>query len=175
MIPVLPQGASLLPVAEITLHQFEIYTIIFFRIAGIVMAMPFFGSENVPRMVRIGLSVVITMALIPTVDIVGVVLPESLVGYVLMVAKELFVGLLLGFVSLLLFNGIQFAGDLLGFQMGLRIGNIIDPLSDEQISVIGKSVEPDGNPYFSGDERGSFPVQDHCRQFSCDSAGWGGI
>ena len=104
------------------------------------MAMPFFGSENVPRMVRIGLSVVITMALIPTVNISGVVLPDNLVGYVVMVSKELFVGLLLGFISMLLFNGMQFAGDLLGFQMGLRIGNIIDPMSEEQISVIGSML-----------------------------------
>jgi len=42
-----------------------------------------------------------------------------------------------GYIATLLFTGIQFAGDLLGFQMGLRIGNIIDPMSEEQISVIG--------------------------------------
>jgi len=38
---------------------------------------------------------------------------------------------------MLIFNGIQFAGDLVGFQMGLRIGNVIDPMSEQQISIIG--------------------------------------
>ncbi|HUU28717.1 MAG TPA: flagellar biosynthetic protein FliR [archaeon] len=127
----------MLPVPEIALRQIEIYSIIFIRISGIVFMMPFFGSENVPRLVRIGLALVITFILVPTVQISGVLLPESMVSYVVMLAKELLVGFLLGFVSMLVFHGIQFAGDLVGFQMGLRIGNIIDPMSEEQISIIG--------------------------------------
>ncbi|MBN2289578.1 MAG: flagellar type III secretion system protein FliR [Candidatus Glassbacteria bacterium] len=127
----------MLPVADIALRQVELYAIIFFRIAGIVMMMPFFGSDNVPRLVKIGLSLVITIVLVPTIDIGRLVLPDNLVEYVVMVAKELLVGMMLGWISMLIFNGIQFAGGLLGFQMGLRIGNIIDPMSEEQVSVIG--------------------------------------
>ena len=127
----------MLPVADITLRQIEIYSIIFFRIAGIVTMMPFFGSNNVPRLVKVGLSLVITVVLVPTISIDSVVLPESLIGYVVLVTKELLVGMLLGYISMIVFNGIQFGGGLLGYQMGLRIGNIIDPMSQEQISVIG--------------------------------------
>ena len=43
----------MLPVADIALRQIEIYSIIFFRISGIVVMMPFFGSDNVPRLVKI--------------------------------------------------------------------------------------------------------------------------
>jgi len=127
----------MLPVADIALRQIEVYSIIFFRISGIVVMMPFFGSDNVPRLVKIGLALVITMVLVPTIDTVSVVLPDNLVLYVLMMGKELLVGMLLGFVATILFNGIQFAGGLVGFQMGLRIGNVFDPMSEEQISVIG--------------------------------------
>jgi len=126
-----------LPITEIALRQIEIYSIIFIRVSGIILMIPFFGSENVPRLVRIGLSLVITLVLVPTLEISGVVLPDNLVGYVVMLAKELLVGFLLGYISMLIFHGIQFAGGLVGFQMGLRIGNIIDPMSEEQISVIG--------------------------------------
>jgi flagellar biosynthesis protein FliR len=127
----------MLPVAEITLRQIEIYSIIFFRVSGVIFMLPFFGSENVPRLVRIGLALMITMVIVPTLDISGVVLPEAMVPYILIVAKELLVGFLFGYIASLLFTGIQFAGDLLGYQMGLGIGNIIDPMSEEQISVIG--------------------------------------
>ena len=82
----------MLPVADIALRQIEIYTIIFFRISGIVMMMPFFGSDNVPRLVKIGLSLVITAVLVPTIDIAGVWLPENLLGMIVVVAKELLVG-----------------------------------------------------------------------------------
>ncbi|OGF99883.1 MAG: flagellar biosynthetic protein FliR [Candidatus Glassbacteria bacterium RIFCSPLOWO2_12_FULL_58_11] len=125
------------PISEIALGQIEIYSIIFLRVSGIIFTMPFFGSENVPRMVRIGLSLVLTMVIVPTLDVSGVVLPDNLPMYVVMLFKELLVGLILGFIAQLIFNGIQFAGDLVGFQMGLRIGNIIDPMSEEQVSEIG--------------------------------------
>ncbi len=127
----------MIPIADIALRQIEIYTIIFFRVGGIIFMMPFIGSENVPRMVRIGLSLVITIVLVPTLNIDSVVLPENLVSYVVVLFKELLVGMALGYIAMLIFNGIQFAGGLVGFQMGLRIGNVIDPMSEEQISVIG--------------------------------------
>lgn len=125
------------PITDIALRQIEIYSIIFFRISGIIFTMPFFGTENVPRLMRIGLALVVTMVLVPTLDISGVALPDNLWTYTAVVFKELFVGMALGFVSMIVFHGIQFSGDLIGFQMGLRIGNVIDPMSDEQISIIG--------------------------------------
>jgi flagellar biosynthetic protein FliR len=125
------------PITEIALRQIEIYSIIFIRVSGILFMMPFFGSENVPQLVKIGLALVITFVILPTLELGGIVLPNDLVSYVVMLAKELLVGIMLGYVSSIIFHGIQFAGDLVGFQMGLRIGNIIDPLSEEQVSIIG--------------------------------------
>lgn len=127
----------MLPIADITLRQVEIYSIIFFRVSGVIFMMPFFGSENVPRMVRIGLALVTTMVIVPTLDISGVALPAAMLPYVVLVGKELLVGFVFGYIATIVFHGIQFAGDLLGFQMGLRLGNIIDPMSEEQVSVIG--------------------------------------
>ena len=36
----------------------------------------------------------------------------------------------------LILAGIQMAGDMIGFQMGLSIANIIDPMTSEQVSII---------------------------------------
>lgn len=126
-----------MPITDIALRQVEIYSLIFFRVSGIIFLMPFFGSENVPRLIRIGLSLVITFVLVPTLNIAGVALPGDLWSYTAVVFKELVVGMVLGYVAMLVFHGIQFSGDLVGFQMGLRIGNVIDPMSEEQISIIG--------------------------------------
>ncbi len=125
------------PLTDIALRQVEIYSLIFFRISGIIFTMPFFGSANVPRMVRIGLALMVTMVLVPTLNLEGVPLPENILIYSIVVFKELFVGMAIGFIAMIVFNGIQFSGDLVGFQMGLRIGNVIDPMSEEQISIIG--------------------------------------
>ncbi|MFH1068818.1 MAG: flagellar biosynthetic protein FliR [Candidatus Glassbacteria bacterium] len=124
-------------ITDIALRQVEIYSLIFFRVSGIIFMMPFFGSENVPRLMRIGLSLVITFVLVPTLNLTNVPLPENLWTYTGVVFKELVVGLALGYISMLIFHGIQFAGDLVGYQMGLGIGNVIDPMSEVQISLIG--------------------------------------
>jgi flagellar biosynthetic protein FliR len=44
----------------------------------------------------------------------------------------------LGYAVLLLFVGIQFAGQFAGLQMGLDIVDVIDPHSSGQISIIGQ-------------------------------------
>ena len=108
------------PITDIALRQIEIYSIIFLRVSGIIFTMPFFGSENVPRVLRIGLSLVITIVLVPALNIDSVVLPENIVSYVVVLFKELLVGMALGYIAMLIFHGIQFAGNLVGFQMGLQ-------------------------------------------------------
>jgi flagellar biosynthetic protein FliR len=50
--------------------------------------------------------------------------------------KELAFGFLLGFISSLVFAGIQAAGHLIGLQSGFGLANVLDPLSGEQGSII---------------------------------------
>ncbi|MBU3918096.1 flagellar biosynthetic protein FliR, partial [bacterium] len=50
--------------------------------------------------------------------------------------KELMIGLLLGAIPKVMFAAVNFAGTIVGFQMGLSIANVVDPLTDQQISVI---------------------------------------
>ncbi|NTW15965.1 MAG: flagellar biosynthetic protein FliR, partial [Syntrophaceae bacterium] len=38
----------------------------------------------------------------------------------------------------LIFDGIQLAGQLIGFQMGFSIVNVIDPVNNEQVSIIAQ-------------------------------------
>ena len=47
-------------------------------------------------------------------------------------------GVVMGFVVLLLFVGIQFAGQLAGLQMGFGIVNVIDPQSSNHVSIMGQ-------------------------------------
>jgi len=51
---------------------------------------------------------------------------------------EVLIGVLLGFASRLVFAGIQLAGQLIGFQMGFSIVNIIDPVTSTQVSIIAE-------------------------------------
>ena len=65
-------------------------------------------------------------------------MPADLFSLLLVMAGEVLIGIILGFASTIIFQGIQMAGDLVGFQMGFSIVNILDPVTSEQASIINE-------------------------------------
>jgi flagellar biosynthetic protein FliR len=123
---------------DVTFHQFILFFIIFVRIATIVVTVPFFGFEAVPLHVKAGLSALLSILIFPFVDNVGVRIPTEFVPFVIMIMNEVIIGMVIGFAANILFVGVRFAGELIGLNMGLGIANIIDPLSGEEVSIIGQ-------------------------------------
>ncbi len=123
---------------NVTFHQFILFFIIFVRIATIVVTVPFFGFEAVPLHVKAGLSALLSILIFPFVDNVGVRIPTEFVPFVIMIMNEVIIGMVIGFAANILFVGVRFAGELIGLNMGLGIANIIDPLSGEEVSIIGQ-------------------------------------
>jgi flagellar biosynthetic protein FliR len=118
-------------------NEVAFFLLVFVRITGIFMMTPIFGSRNIPARVKAGLALIIAYVLFPLVFNNMAVLPESFIPYILLVAGELIVGLIIGFVSSLLFSAIQMAGQILDMQIGFGIINMIDPLSGQQAPLIG--------------------------------------
>lgn len=118
-------------------NQVGFFLLIFVRVTGIFMMTPIFGSRNIPGRVKASLALLITYILFPLVFNNMAVIPEHFLPYMFMVVGELIVGLILGFVSSLLFSAIQMAGQILDMQIGFGIVNIIDPTSGQQAPLIG--------------------------------------
>lgn len=118
-------------------NQVGFFLLIFVRITGIFMMMPIFGSRNVAGRIKACLALIITYIIFPLVFNHTTVIPEHFLPYLFIVAGELVVGLILGFVSSLMFSAIQMAGQLLDMQIGFGIINMIDPLSGQQAPLIG--------------------------------------
>lgn len=108
----------------------------FLRISCIVALLPLFGENSVPVRVRIIFSAALAVGVFP-------ILPKSYSNEValaltdvstlsLIMIKELLIGLVLGYVSKLAFDGIVMAANLVGIQMGFNTGSIFLPDSQEQ-------------------------------------------
>lgn len=97
------------------------------RCSGIFVFTPFFGSLNIPTEIRVVISVVVSylFAMNYKLPILGV--PWTLLNIAVGLAGELLVGMAIGFVALAMFAGLQFAGQIIGFQIGLSLVNTIDP------------------------------------------------
>ena len=104
----------------------------FIRALALFTALPVLGSRSVPARVRVGLAGLIALAAQPSLP----ALPTALAGLVLgsplslmLVAQQVVIGLSLGFAVRLVFTAIEFAGELIGLQMGLNFAGFFDPLS----------------------------------------------
>src|SRR5690606_10894904 len=97
--------------------------------------MPLFGSGNVPRQVKSLLCIIIAAALVPTVP-VPAQLPESTWALALGIGGEMMFGLSLGMIVSLVFIAAQWAGEIIGQQMGLNMSEIFDPQFGARGSVV---------------------------------------
>ncbi|MEE2657949.1 MAG: flagellar biosynthetic protein FliR [Candidatus Latescibacterota bacterium] len=120
------------------LDQFHIYLLVLLRVSALLTVAPIFGHRNYLARGKIGLALMISFVVFPMVAEQPLDIPEGLLAYALMLMREIVMGLILGFVVLMLFVGIHFAGQLAGLQMGFGIVNVIDPQSTDQISIIGQ-------------------------------------
>ena len=120
---------------DVSVAQFQIFLLVFVRVIGIVAVSPVFGHRAVINQAKVGLTLAVSIVLFSAVPIT--IEPEpNLLPYVILTVKELILGMLFGFTARLVFYGVQFAGEVIGIDIGFGVVNIIDPLSAERISVI---------------------------------------
>ena len=104
----------------------ERFGMLLVRPGMVVMLAPAFGGTHIPVPVKVGLTVLIAVGLLPAV-VVPRDLPELTLSIV--VAREAVIGLSLGFALRALIAGAEFAGHLTGQQIGFSYGATIDPQS----------------------------------------------
>lgn len=108
------------------------------RISGIFIVSPFFGSKNIPVIIRVGVAVAISIVLFPLIALrPEMKIPETLIGYVIAVILELFIGWIIGFVAYIVISTIHIAGSLLDMQVGFAMINVLDPTTGQQVPLIG--------------------------------------
>jgi flagellar biosynthetic protein FliR len=115
-----------------------VFLLVFFRITGVLMLAPVFGSAMAPAAVKIFLSLLLALLFFPLVRAkgAGVAVEGSVLA--LSVVWELAVGLLIGFAAALLFAGVQFGGHLIDQELGILQANLLDPMLNEPISILGQ-------------------------------------
>ena len=53
-------------------------------------------------------------------------------------SAQVLLGVIVGFVASLVFTGIQFAGELIDLQVGFAIANVLNPQTQQNITIIGE-------------------------------------
>ena len=114
--------------------------LVFARVSGVVTAAPLFSQRAVPVQVRVMLAVLLSLIL---VGFAGPDLPphaDHPVGFVVAVAVEVLTGLLIGYAVRFVFWAVEFAGELIGFQMSLSMAQVYNPMTGSSENPLGRLV-----------------------------------
>lgn len=112
--------------------------LVFVRVGGVLVAAPFFGHPSIPVRLRVLLAVLLAYAVVGLVPGGLPFEPGSAVGLLAAVAVEALTGLTLGFAAQFIFYAVQFAGEVLGFQMGLGLAQVFDPVNGASTNPLGR-------------------------------------
>ncbi|MDR4480372.1 MAG: flagellar biosynthetic protein FliR [Nitrospira sp.] len=123
-----------------TLHfalpQFQAFSILLVRIAGIVSVFPILNTRTIPMPVKTGLVTMLGLVLTPIIQLPS--LPTDPVIVIAGIGSEFLIGLTIGLAVRLLFSGFQVAGDMIGTQMGFGAIQMFDPMSHQNAPLIAQ-------------------------------------
>lgn len=116
-----------------------LFILIVLRYAGLFIVTPILSSGAYPRRMKAAAAFWLAVATAPVIaNSYEVVFPDHPLLVAGDVLRELSIGLVIGFLVLLIFSSIQLAGQVIDIKMGFLIVNVFDPVSDVQGPVTGQ-------------------------------------
>jgi flagellar biosynthetic protein FliR len=117
----------------------EAFILVFLRVGAIIFTIPVISDTSVPLRIKAAMTILISLIIFPLV-LPKIPEPANYQVLILMyrMAGEVMIGLIIGFSARFVFAGIQMAGEMIGFQMGLSMANVIDPMTNQQVSTIAE-------------------------------------
>jgi len=122
---------------NLALLELQIFLLVFIRVSSIFLTAPIIGSRNIPVFAKIGTAFLVSFIIYPVIEH-NIKLPADIIGYGIYIFKQIIAGVIIGFTAYLIFAAIQLSGQIIDLQMGFGIVNVIDPLSNMQVSIIGQ-------------------------------------
>ncbi len=123
---------------EYLVYHFQIFFLIMIRMNSMMIVAPFYSSGVIPFRIRTVISFLITIVIFPVVAKLGYAVPADTGAYLLLILKEVFIGLFIGFLVSLIFTAFQLAGEYYSVLVGFGISEVFDPLAQVSIPLLGQ-------------------------------------
>jgi len=133
--------------------------LVFVRMNAMFTIAPFFSSDVIPFRVRAIVSFLVTLVIFPTISAKGYDITGNMGDYFLMSIREVAIGLYIGFLIALTFAAFQLAAQFFSIQMGFGMHEVLDPVSQISIPVLGQLFNLIGLLVFLGMSGHHFLIQ----------------
>jgi len=109
----------------------------FLRVLALFSALPVFAQRGVPARVRVALAFLIAFCAQASLPAMPVIPLDSAVA-VLAIVQQLLIGLSLGFAVRIVFSAVEFAGEIIGLQMGLNFAGFFNPMTGGEATATSR-------------------------------------
>ena len=113
------------------------FILVFFRVISILWLLPLFSARSVAAGYKAGTGLLIAFLLMDTAVMTGAPVSDPYL-LLLLVMKEIFIGLTVGFVVRILFMTVYVAGELISLQAGFGFARFMDPYTNTQVSELSQ-------------------------------------
>lgn len=119
------------------MNQLALFFLVLARLSAFFAAGPLFAMPNIPGLVKIGLSFAIAVIIFPVVETAASYPPDGW-SFVFALAREITVGLAVGYIASLVLGALIYAGSLIDMQIGFFMSMIFDPLAGAMTGIISR-------------------------------------
>lgn len=119
------------------LNFVPVFALVFFRIGAMMLFAPLFGSARVPRRLKVMMALVLAMVVCSSPQLAHAQVPQTTWGMAVGIGAEILFGLAMGTLVSFVFIATQWAGEIIGQQMGLNISEVLDPQFGAAGSLVG--------------------------------------
>jgi len=131
-------GFKMASAAALILMSADYFILIVLRVGGLVLASPIFGRVNVPNIAKLGLVLTLSFLFLTIFPQTVAIEYSSFLGFLLVCAGELLLGMALAYVTNIFFSLVAFtAGQLIDMQIGFGIVNVFDAQNNTQVPMMG--------------------------------------
>jgi len=109
------------------------------RVLALISTAPILSERSIPKRVKLGLGVVITLVIAPSLPATNV--PVFSGDALWLALQQILIGIALGFTMQFAFAAVRTAGELIGLQMGLSFATFFDPSSNLNMPVLARFMD----------------------------------
>ena len=109
------------------------------RVLALITTAPILSEKSVPKRVKLGLGVLITIVIAPSLPVVEV--PLFSAHALWLALQQILIGIALGFTMQFAFAAIRTSGEIIGLQMGLSFATFVDPASHLNMPVLARLID----------------------------------
>ncbi|HHX87798.1 MAG TPA: flagellar biosynthetic protein FliR [Firmicutes bacterium] len=122
----------------LNLHYWLVYLLVLARMMGVVFLFPFFNWQGIPVILRVGIALMLAWLIYSSLSGEVIINPSGYLEVVLVLVKEVVVGLALGFLVSLCFSVFLNAGQLMDLGAGLTLSAVFSPQFGSQVTFLGQ-------------------------------------